>query len=81
MSNDKKKKKKKKKRGNMLQWSFNRNLPSSVGIETRLRVGRSGLIFPRGNDGIFSLLHGFQTGSGAHTVLNPVGSGDSLRRG
>jgi hypothetical protein len=48
----------------------------SVGIETRLRVGRPrnrGSIL--GRDKRFSLPHSFQTDSGAHRTSYPVGTG------
>jgi hypothetical protein len=40
-----------------------------------------GCISDRGNDGIFSLPHHVQTGSGAHPASYPMGTGDSYSGG
>jgi hypothetical protein len=48
---------------------------SSDSEVTKLRAGRSGLISRRCNNGIFSLRHRFQTGSGVHPASYPMGTG------
>jgi len=56
---------------------------SSVSIKSGLRAGRPGfyLIPDSDNDGIFSLCHRDQTGSGAHQASYPVGTRDSFPGG
>jgi hypothetical protein len=51
-----------------------RSRDSSVSVVTRLRAGRPGLGSRQGQ-GIFSLHHRVQTGSGAHPASSPMGAG------
>jgi hypothetical protein len=53
---------------------FLQNRGSSVSIETRLLAGRPGSIPGGGSDGIFSLRHSVQTGSGDHPASYPMGT-------
>jgi hypothetical protein len=49
-----------------------RSLNSSIGVETRLRDGRSVVRIPAGARDL-SLIQNVQSGSGAHPAISPAG--------